>query len=221
MDKSGKDAGFSWIRDSDTFLNVTGALNMEDDELDDVASSAANEFERRRPDFIKIAAIIALLPVIKRRSTGRFIAKWKLQKDVAEELASVVTEKIFEALFGRWPRGNVGAWSATISEHVGVDYLEKTCREREVFDWRVGVIESEAHADSTTGREAMARLLIELPSDARDVYDRLRRGDDWAIIEAETGLDEAGAARLFRQVIDWPESGSPRARKRSRRKRSS
>ena len=221
MDKMGNNPDFSWIRQSAAFLDVTSALKIRADESDEVASSTVGEFERRQSDLVRVATIFASLPIIKRRAKAYFIGKCQWPEDVAEELASLVLQKVFEALCGRWPHGNVGAWSVTITKRVGSDYQKKVIREREVLGRRCDAIEWDTHADSTTGREGMARLLIELPSVVRNIYDRRRRGDDWEIIEAETGFNEAGAAHLLRQVIDWPESGSPRARKRSRRKRSS
>ena len=50
------------------------------------------------------------------------------------DLSQTTVVKILDALTGRWPRGNVGAWVSTICNHVYDDHYRKVDRHRQAMD---------------------------------------------------------------------------------------
>ena len=86
------------------------------------------EAECRAPQIVTILLLIALLPTVGERALRHFLHKRQESRHDAEELSQGVVLKILGALTGAWPRGNVGAWVATIRDNHYRDHLRRRGR---------------------------------------------------------------------------------------------
>jgi hypothetical protein len=71
------------------------------------------ESARRSADFIRCVTISCLLPLLQ-QSSIRYFRTRAVPGPVAEDLSGELGLKVLQSFFGRWPRGNVGAWVAQI-----------------------------------------------------------------------------------------------------------
>jgi hypothetical protein len=107
---------FQWTIDE-----VVRQLGLTDDEARQTGPLVAAEFRRLLPSMCKAATIVALLPLIAERSRCQFLGKPASRSD-AGDLSQAVAARILTALFGSWPRGNVGAWVAAVRKSAGLDH---------------------------------------------------------------------------------------------------
>ena len=79
------------------------------------------------PNIVRGLTILCLLPSLLKRFQGRYRGRDETRRE-AEDLSQTAAAKIVEALFGKWPKGNVGAWVWKIWQNVANDHVEKSNR---------------------------------------------------------------------------------------------
>jgi hypothetical protein len=97
-------------------------LGLTEEQMRLLVPSLLIEIRRRLPEFFVAAALIAALPLLAARFRRRYAQNANVTAQDAEDLSHNAVLKILAALNGSRPRGNVGAWVATIREHVLLDH---------------------------------------------------------------------------------------------------
>jgi DNA-directed RNA polymerase specialized sigma24 family protein len=189
---------------------------LSDPEVKALMAQISSDIESRLPQFLKRTTLHALLPLIEKRAQGFFVAKGVPYAD-AEELAATLVLKVLQATAEEWPRGNVGAFVATMRLHLLYDHFRKQTVEKKWFGNRTPAMAlDDVHDDD----EASRRLLLEaFPAAQQDIVARVLDGDQWKDIEA----DYAARANELRNTIlsmEWDGQSVPLRKKRRRGRRS-
>ncbi|WP_020472330.1 sigma factor [Zavarzinella formosa] len=91
-----------------------------------------DELERRLPQILIVLGVSTLAPSLGEQTRKLLRSKGE-SRHTAEDLGQEFAVKILKALFGTWPRRNVGAWLSAIRRHVIVDHLRGGERDRKLF----------------------------------------------------------------------------------------
>jgi hypothetical protein len=102
---------------------VFKAMGLSPQEQRAALAAFVREAEHRAPQIVTVLLLIALLPTVGERALRHFLHQRQESRHDAEELSQGVVLKILGALTGAWPRGNVGAWVATIRDNHYRDHL--------------------------------------------------------------------------------------------------
>jgi hypothetical protein len=101
---------------------IARQLGLSEEELRLAVPNVAEELRRLLPAVGKAAAILAFLPNLADRCIGR-LRRRGVSPDDAQTLSQDVACRVLRALFGSWPRGNVGAWASAILNGLFVDHV--------------------------------------------------------------------------------------------------
>ena len=124
---------FIMIAGAKAFDRLVKQLRLQPEEIEGFARNFRSELERQIPELMTVIGVTAALPLIGERSRKHFLFGKKESPETAEDLGHEVVAKVLKAIRGGWPHGNVGAWLATIRNHVFVDHLRIKKRERDTF----------------------------------------------------------------------------------------
>jgi hypothetical protein len=108
-------------------------LGLSADQVHEVLPDLVREIEGRLPAFVNVLLLVSLLPILRQR-IYRFHLDRNIPQPDAENLSQAAVLKILKALFGSWPRGNVGAWVAKIRDNVFRDDQRKRRRHARVME---------------------------------------------------------------------------------------
>ncbi|OWK40992.1 hypothetical protein FRUB_04884 [Fimbriiglobus ruber] len=103
-------------------------LGLSEAEFRQALPAVREELARRLPDVITTVTVVALLPVVRER-LARYYRGRGASWPTAADLSQTVVAKTLAALFGAWPRGNIGAWVVAIRNNVGRDHARRRARE--------------------------------------------------------------------------------------------
>jgi hypothetical protein len=98
-------------------------LGVAAEEHDAALADFAQEVERRLPQILTVLFVISQLPRIGERAQRHFRRKCGESHHDAQELSQGVVFKVLRTLTGAWPRGNLGAWLATVRDNIYRDHL--------------------------------------------------------------------------------------------------
>jgi sigma-70-like protein len=112
---------------------VMEQLEIKPDEQQAALAELLTVVERRVPQIVTALLIEALLPGLQRRAVRHFRHKRRESEDVALDLSQTMVANILDALNGRRPDGNAGAWVARICHNVYADHVRKRDRGRQVL----------------------------------------------------------------------------------------
>lgn len=199
----------SWLRQMIT--ESINSLGMLAPDLTEFQNSVFDDFRRRLPDFIRIAAISALLPYIEARAAV-YYRRQTLAPDLSEEMARVVLQRVLESLRGGWPHGNIGAWVAAISHNELCQHFRKKARETRVLRRQVPLNHIGTQQVDRSG--GLDRLLLDLPPTVQAHYEWLHSRKDGATSNVESKL---GEAELMRWLYDSSDRRGETPRVKARR----
>ena len=145
-------------------------MRLRPDAYEQVEHQACAEIARRFPEIGKCMTIIASLPFLREHSVEYFCAR-NVPYCEAEDLSDELVATILKELFGRWPRGNVGAWFSVIRAHMFADYCEDRELERARFGTRQDSSCLLTYADPAETRAELERFIIDdLPERERAIF---------------------------------------------------
>lgn len=103
-------------------------LGLTPEEVHRAGGDFVREIEDRLPGVLAALIVVAHLPAIRERCARHYRGRGASPQD-ADDLSQTAVLKVVAALFGSWPRGNVGAWVATVRDNVGRDAARRRSRE--------------------------------------------------------------------------------------------
>jgi DNA-directed RNA polymerase specialized sigma24 family protein len=183
---------------------------FSDAEAEEITKQVIADIELRLPGFLKSSALTTLLPTIRERAQRFFVAKGVPLSD-AEELAATLVEKVLAAIAKQPPRGNAGAFVATIRSHQLLDYWRKKRVERKYFGNRAD--ETSLSLLHVMDEPSRPLFLEEFPDSQREIVERLLDGDKWKDIKAhyEPKVEELKKTLLS---MEWDGLCAPLRKKR-------
>jgi DNA-directed RNA polymerase specialized sigma24 family protein len=145
---------------------VVAQFGLIPDEINQTLQTQREVIQRKLPDIINVLTIVSLLPVLRERFLRSYSSR-ESTRSQAEDLSQDVVMKILEALFGRWPRGNVRAWIDAIRKNVGIDDIRKQNREvvsRQAVSGRMldGIQDREAGSVGLDTWDSLSAILTQI-----------------------------------------------------------
>ena len=197
---------------------VLNCFQLTPQERQQILVSVHSEVKRQESAFFRAVTVAALLPIIQRDAVEFFQKKGMAYPD-AEDLGGTLSLKIFQTLFGTWPRGNIGAWVTVIRTNVGGDFYRKQESRNRRLKQSHGENYLDRSPDPATEHEMYLRQFLDAPHLVRQIVEGLMSGDSFSEIAIELGISEEEAREVV-QGIEGPEGGSsrlPNKRRKSRR----
>ena len=113
---------------------VMEQLDIEPEEQPAVAAELVTVVERRFRQIVTALLIEALLPGLQQRAFWHFRHECGESEDDSLDLSQTMVANILDALKGKQPTGNAGAWIAAIRHNVYADHARKRERGRQVLN---------------------------------------------------------------------------------------
>jgi DNA-directed RNA polymerase specialized sigma24 family protein len=196
---------------------MLGYFRFSSEEAAEFSPQVISEIERRLPEWLKSMTLMGILPLIQRRGRKFYLLMGVPFSD-ADELASKLVENVLHGLSKAFPRGNVGAWIATIQRHVLMDYWRMKGRERRHLGIRQDADSLADVRDVSVDEAALQRLIEDLPAASREIVERRLEGAEWTEIAVHHQKTVNDLKKSVQSMI-WPEGSLPLRKKRRRRGR--
>jgi hypothetical protein len=175
------------------------------------------EIERRPLEFLGAATVADLLQLILRRSRAFFLSKGAPFSDV-EDLESMLAVKVLDQFSKGNVPANASAWSKKLQVTIFADYLRAKYRAKNRLGERQDAASLAEVQDPSYDEKAKSlwTFIEGLPSEERDIVERLQAGEKWADIAAhyQKTVEELKEAVYS---LKWPEGRLPLRKSRRRR----
>jgi DNA-directed RNA polymerase specialized sigma24 family protein len=196
---------------------MLGGFRFTETEAAEFCPHVVGEIERRPREFLSAATVADLLQLILRRSRAFFLSKGAPFSDV-EELESKLAVKVLDQFSKGNIPANASAWGKKLQATLFADYLRARYRERNRLGERQDAASlAEVHDPSNDEKAKSLWTFIEgLPSQERNIVERLQSGEKWADIAAhyQKTVEELKEAVYS---LKWPEGRLPLRKRRRRR----
>lgn len=173
--------------------------------------------ERRPVEFLGAATVADLLQLILRRSRAFFLSKGAPFSDV-EDLESMLAVKFLDQFSKGNVSANASAWSKKLQVTIFADYLRAKYRAKNRLGERQDAASLAEVQDPSYDEKAKSlwTFIEGLPSEERDIVERLQAGEKWADIAAhyQKTVEELKEAVYS---LKWPEGRLPLRKRRRRR----